>query len=192
MKKRLIVVAALLLLAGCGEKEAVTTSGNAQNTEVTQAAQDEAVGGAKDLTTAPEAAEGFSFVTNGVTVPMNVDAAPIIEALGDPVEYFEAASCAFQGLDKIYTYNGFEINTYPKDNKDYISTVYFLDDSVATDKNIYLGSTLDEVLAAYGEDYTEENGEYTYVLGQTKLCILVEEDSVTSITYKAVVDGLNN
>jgi hypothetical protein len=123
---------------------------------------------------------------------MNVDAAPIIEALGDPAQYFEAASCAFQGLDKIYTYNGFEINTYPNGDKDYISTVYFLDDSVTTDQGIYLGSTLDEVIDAYGEDYTQESGEYTYTLGQTKLAFIIEDETVTSITYSAIVEGLNN
>jgi hypothetical protein len=183
MKKVLIVLAALLVLAGCSKEDA---SGDAQNAKVTQPVQD------ADGAVTGETPEGFTFEADGVTIPLDVDAAPIIEALGEPVEYFEAASCAFQGLDKIYTYNGFEINTYPKEDKDYISTVYFLDDSVATDEGIYLGASLDEITAAYGEDYTQEVNEYTYTLGQTKLCFIIEGGSVSSITYKAIVDGLNN
>lgn len=198
MKKGLILLTAILLLAGCGKEKAETTSWDTQGAEVTQAVDVTQAGQeSSDNGTGKDAAsgnttEGFAFEANGVTIPMNVDVAPIIEALGEPVQYFEAASCAFQGLDKIYTYSGFEINTYPKDGKDFISSVYFLDDSVATDKGIYLGSTLEEVTAAYGEDFTQESGEYTYTLGQTSLSFILEEDAVASITYSAIVDGLNN
>jgi len=123
---------------------------------------------------------------------MNVDVAPIIEALGEPVEYFEAPSCAFQGLDKIYYYNGFELSTYPLEDKDMISTVNFLDDSVTTEQGIYLGASLEEVIAAYGEDYIQELSSYTYNLNDTNLTFIVEADAVISITYFAVVEGLNN
>ena len=41
---------------------------------------------------------------------MNTDVAPVIEALGEPLHYFESESCAFKGLNK-YTYGGFEIST---------------------------------------------------------------------------------
>jgi hypothetical protein len=184
MRKGIITLAALLLLAGCSKDEATTTSNDTSTAVVTEAVQEQA----DNNTTS----EGFEFAANGVSIPMNVDAAPIIEALGEPVEYFEAASCAFQGLDKIYTYNGFEINTYPLEEKDYIASVYFLDDSVTTDKGIYLGASFDEVVEAYGEDYVEESGQYTYTLGDTTLAFLIEEDSVTSITYTAIVEGLNH
>ncbi|HBG77138.1 MAG TPA: hypothetical protein DDW86_09305, partial [Clostridiales bacterium] len=65
--------------------------------------------------------EGYSYEYNGIKIPMNVDAAPIVKKLGKPANYFEAASCAFQGLDKVYTYSNFEIGTYPKGDKDFIS-----------------------------------------------------------------------
>lgn len=184
MKKGIIVLAALFLLGGCSKNDAVTTSNNTQEAEVTEAVQEPAENNA--------ATEGFGFEVNGVSIPMNVDAAPIVEALGEPVEYFEAASCAFQGLDKIYTYNGFEINTYPSEDKDFIASVYFLDDSVTTDKGIYLGASIDDVIAAYGEEYEGVEGEYTYTLGETTLSFIIEEDSVASITYSAIVEGLNH
>jgi hypothetical protein len=70
--------------------------------------------------------------------------------------------------------------------------VSLLDDSVATDKGIYLGSTLDEVIAAYGNEYSAEGTSYVYRLGETKLTFIIEDDTVTSITYYAIVEGLNN
>ena len=182
MRKLMILMAAVLLLTGCGNTGAKGNEDkNPADNSADQAAEEPGA-----------AAEGFSFENNGVTIPMNVDAAPVVEALGEPVEYFEAASCAFQGLDKIYYYNGFELGTYPNGDKDYVSYVNLLDDSVATEKDIYLGSTLDEVTAAYGEDYTSEGSSYVYRLGETKLTFIIEDDAVTSITYYAIVEGLNN
>ena len=52
--------------------------------------------------------------------------------LGEPMHYFEAPSCAFEGMDKIYSYSGFEFTTYTKDNVDYIASIVFLDDTVTT------------------------------------------------------------
>ena len=43
------------------------------------------------------------------------------------MSYFEAPSCAFDGIDKTYTYAGFELLTYPKDDKDYVSSVVLKD-----------------------------------------------------------------
>ncbi|MGF7145665.1 putative small lipoprotein YifL [Anaerotaenia torta] len=184
MKKLLILIAVALLLTGCGAK----------GTEGTKDADKPAVNnpGTEAPANPDNSQEGFSFENGGVTVPMNVDAAPVVKSLGEPVEYFEAASCAFQGLDKIYYYNGFEVGTYPNGDKDYVSYVNLLDDSVATDKGIYLGSTKEDVIAAYGEDFTAEGSSMVYRLGETKLTFILEDDAVASITYAAIVEGLNN
>ena len=184
MKKGLIIIAAMLLLAGCGNE--ATTIDDTGKDGITQAPGTNDISGGEG----EAVSEGYRFETDGITIPMNVDVAPILAALGESQEYFEAESCAFHGLDKIYTYNGFEINTYPNGDKDYIASVYFLDDSVTTEEGIYLGSALDDVVAAYGEDYREESGEYTYTLGESRLSFIVEEDSVTAITYSAIVEGL--
>ncbi|MDF2485095.1 MAG: hypothetical protein K0R46_1263 [Herbinix sp.] len=182
MRKIVMILAITLFFAGCSG--AKTSEEGDKETAI----------GAENETTEDVAtpSEGYSFEYNDVTIPMNVDAAPIVEVLGEPVEYFEAASCAFQGLDKIYYYNGFELGTYPNAEKDFVSYVNLLDDSVTTEKGIYLGSTLDDIIAAYGDDYTAEGTSYVYRLGETKLTFIVEEDAVTAITYFAIVEGLNN
>lgn len=183
MKKYILFIAMIVLLTGCSKDEAAK-----QN-------EREGKAGALPGDTSDNnntAAEGFAYDYNGVVIPMNVDAAPIIEELGQPAEYFEAASCAFQGLDKIYYYNGFELGTYPKQDKDYVSYVNLLDDSVSTDQGIYLGSTMENVIAAYGEAYAEEGDSYVYRKGETKLTFILEEGVVTAITYYAIVEGLNN
>ncbi|MHB8129638.1 MAG: putative periplasmic lipoprotein [Mobilitalea sp.] len=190
MKKVIIFLAVLLFLAGCSKKEAIPVTSDTSNVGDDNSINVNEEANSTEVT--GELAEGYKFVYNDVTIPMNTDSEPIIESLGEPVEYFEAPSCAFQGLDKIYYYNGFELSTYPSGDKDIVSTVNFLDDSVTTEQGIYLGATLEEVIAAYGKDYVQDLASYTYYLGETKLTLIVEEDAVISITYFAVVEGLNN
>ncbi len=180
---------AMLLLAGCGKEE---NPGNVDNNTNQPDTTNNSEDNNKDQSgTQNQSKDGFAFVNNGVTIPMNVEAAPVLEKMGEPMEYFEAPSCAFQGLDKIFYFSGFELSTYPNDGVDYISSVDIVDDSVSTVEGIYIGSTLDDVKAAYGEANTEESGLYTYIKGDTKLNILVENDTVAAITYLAIVEGLN-
>ncbi|HOB20752.1 MAG TPA: hypothetical protein PK830_09300 [Candidatus Atribacteria bacterium] len=129
--------------------------------------------------------DGYVFETGGAVIAMNAEVAPIVEKLGEPLEYFEAESCAFQGMEKIYTYSGFEIKTYEIDGVDCVLSVTLLDDSVKTKEGIYLSSSLTDVLEAYGDDYTEGFGLYTYTKGNSELSFLVENDEVVSIEYKA-------
>lgn len=132
--------------------------------------------------------KGYDFEYNGITMGMYDEAAPILEDLGKEMHYFEAESCAFQGMDKIYTYGGFELHTHEMDEVDYVSSIIFLDDSVSTAEGIYLYSKLDDVLEIYGDNYFEEHGLYKYELGDSKLLFLIEDDEVTSIEYMAIVD----
>lgn len=178
-----------LVLVGCGNKEPEKQEQDNKVEDSNVEQQDSSKEEVSDKT--EETVKGYAFEFNGVTIPMNVQAAPVIEALGEPNQYFESASCAFQGLDKFYTYSGFEVSTYPNGDEDYIYTVYFLDDSVETEKGIYLGATLDEVIQAYGDNYTEKDGAYTYTLDGTTLTFLIEDGTVAAITYSALVEGLN-
>ena len=191
MKKiSILLIVLMLLMTGCGGKEETPEdTGNADGTNKNATVNEETSSDQQDKSEESQVA-GFEFEYNGVTIPLNVDVAPILEELGESMDYFEAHSCAFQGLDKIYYYSGFELSTYPLDKKDFISSINLLDDTVTTKEGIYLGATLDDVISTYGEEYSEENGFYTYTLGETQLTFVVENDVVTAITYLALVEGL--
>lgn len=189
MKKVLAMTmaAALLLLAGCGDSERVI-SGEVVN--VTTGSQVQEVAGEQEgLQPSSQqeqttAVKGYVFVTGGVTVEMDGDMAPVLAALGEPASYFEAASCAFEGMDKIYTYNGFEIDTYPAQDTDLVSAVILKDDSVTTAEGICIGDPLEKLLAAYGEG-NQENGMLVYEKDGMKLCFILQDDSVISIEYRS-------
>lgn len=134
----------------------------------------------------------YVFASGEVKLPMNEEFSALREALGEPTTYFEAESCAFSGLDKTFTYPGFELVTYPVEGVDYISDIYFLDDSVSTAEGVRIGSTLKDVEAAYGTGYTaDEFGiYYTYTDGDTQLKFGMDGDVVGEIEYLALHDLL--
>ena len=175
--KKLIIVLALLMIftAGCGENNTESGSEDFTNGDVSRAESNNA------------ADVGYEFKHNGITIKLNAEAAPVIEALGEPVEYFESPSCAFQGLDKFYYYNGFEINTYEINTVDYISAIKLMDDSISTAEGVSIGSELAEVLTAYGDGYEKEQNFYTYTLGSTHLQFIAENNIITDIYYIAIV-----
>lgn len=173
----LLAAGMLLTMAGCGNDEKVI-DGDVSNAP--GGSKQEAGGAAGSTQTA---GQGYVFRYNGVTVSVDGDMAPVLEGLGEPTGYFEAASCAFEGLDKTYTYGSFEIVTYPQGEKDCVSTIILKDDTVSTAENISIGSSLENVTNAYGTDYTKQGNMLVYRKGGMRLCILVENDTVTSIQY---------
>ena len=131
---------------------------------------------------------GFTYTNGSVTIEMNSDAAAVVEKLGEPLDYFESESCAFEGLDKVYTYPGFKLNTYPEEDKDYVLSVVFMDDTVETEEGIANGSTKDQVTEAYGDPAEESDTSLVYEKGDTEMTIGLDGDSVSSLEISAVTE----
>lgn len=180
----LALTLSLTLLAGCGgNNNSQNSSGNAAGNQSQNSGSEDS----SETGNGGQEASAFVFTSNGVEVRMNAEADPIVEALGEPVSTFEAPSCAFQGTDYIYTYDGFQINTYPLNDVNYVSSVVFMSDAVSTPEGLEIGKTKDDMIAAYGEDYTEEYDQYTYTRGDSQLVVLIEDGYISSIEYQAVL-----
>jgi len=129
-------------------------------------------------------AEGFIFEVNDVDILMAAPALPIIEQLGEPLNYFEAPSCAFDGVDKSWFYQSFEVHAYPENDDDFILSVILLDDIYGTEKFVYIGMTYDDMVAAYGNGYEQYLEQFKYTLGGTSLSFIIAEDTIISIAYR--------
>ena len=90
------------------------------------------------------------------------------EGMPETLQNMEAASCYFEGLDKVFTYDGYEITTYPKTDGDYIQDVNVSSETIRADKGVGVGSTLEDIEAAYGKDYTVSGKMYEYYQDDTK------------------------
>ena len=176
MKKIFALILALtmiLCLAACGGEPAPETTAPVSGGDVAPVTPD---------------ASSWKYTVQGEDIMMHADAAPILEALGEPVSYTEEASCAFTGLDKTYYYGGFYLQTYPIGEKDYVYAAWLVDDSSTTPEGIYIGATQAEVEAAYGTEGF--NGSNAYILTGTTstLTIILDGGVVSSIQYDAVVE----
>lgn len=138
-------------------------------------------------TASPAQQHNFQFTYRGTVIAIDAEAAPVVAALGEPKTYTEEASCVFDGLDKTYSYGSFYLATYPKDGKDYISRIWFTDDSVSTPEGIRIGASQKDVEQAYGEKLGTQNS-FTFVQKDSKLTVLLEEGAVTSIQYERIFD----
>lgn len=139
---------------------------------------------------APAANSEYVFIYHGCPLPMNAEFAPLLDYIGEPDSYFEAASCAFDGLDKTYTYSDMELITYPDEDKDYISSIRILSDAVSTPEGITIGSAPEEVEAAYGSEYEDFGTQFTYENGDARLSVLFEDGKAVSVEYTAINDLL--
>ena len=130
----------------------------------------------------------YIFTYDGMEISVNEDIESVVNKLGEPIAYYEAASCAFDGLDKFYTYSSFQLDTYPKDGKDMVASIYFKDDLVKTTEGISLYMTKADMIKAYGEATTVNGNEYTYEKGNGCLYFILEGDEIISIEYQTKVD----
>lgn len=126
--------------------------------------------------TGNEAKAGFGendliFVLNGAQYPLCSDAVPLLEALGGDYQMTAAESCVYKGEDKWF-YSPDEdmpdimIATNPIDGKDVFYQIEIYGGDYATSKGIKVGSTFDDVKAAYGDGFYEKDGAHVYSLSQ--------------------------
>ncbi len=176
MKKIVVLLCAALmtgsLLVGCGNGEPADTNKESQKNEGTAGVE----------------ANGFAFAYKGTDIIPNAKMDAIETALGEPTNYFESDSCAFQGKDKVYTYGSVVINTYPENGVDYVYTIQLKDDTVQTKEGIYIGATVEDVKAKYGNPAKDTGIALVYEKGTSTLNFSYENGVVTQIVYYAVVE----
>lgn len=204
MKKITALLLALLMvisLAACGSKDDEQQPGtDNQNTPVTDNKEDAQIPADAPSSSDPQVPSGpaptpkadskYVLTYQGCPLPANADFAPLLAYLGEPANYFEAESCAFEGLDKTYTYDAVEIITYPDDDVDRISSVRILTDAISTPEGVTIGSTPEEVAAAYGDGSNASGQLYSYEDGDCLLSILFKDGKAISVEYTALNDLL--
>ena len=192
MKKWIAVMlmTGMIMMAGCGSSEKVIERESTEN-QTTTSSRENSGDALENVTESGSVGDsvqkGYIFRYKDVDVSVDANMKPILEKLGEPASYFEAASCAFEGLDKIYTYSDFEIDTYPQGEEDFVSAIILKNDVVTTAEGIYIGCSRDEVTAAYGTDYSEKGSMVVYEKDGMKLCFLFDNETVASIQYFSTV-----
>lgn len=181
--KSLIAVALCVMmlacLAGCGSDK----NGQAESGGGSQS-------GAGSTQTSDKTAAGYTVKLNGTTLGVDMDMEEALDGLGEPKsDPYEAPSCAGQGTAYIYDYGAFTIETYPEDGKNLIGFITLKDDTVATSEGVDLSMTKEDIVSAYGDDYTKKDNGLTYEKDGMKLNFILDGDTITSIEYTSSVVG---
>ena len=129
--------------------------------------------------------EVFEFVYNGEKLVPGMKWDKDAPLLGEPQSYFEAKSCVFEGIDRMYTYPGIEVDVSP-DGKggESISSIFLLDDSVETPEGVYIGCPKSLVEKFYGTQGDVEGNVIVYKGKSDKITFSLREDVVVSIIYE--------
>ncbi|WP_297378106.1 hypothetical protein [uncultured Helcococcus sp.] len=170
MKKLILTMALLLTLTACSsDKETVKETKIETGQEMTENKENDST-------------NAYTFEANGVKFTTGDKTQIALDALGKYNETLSAPSCAFEGEDTVYKYDGLEIYSYDKNGEEYISGIFLLEDT-STPEGLKIGSSKEDMIKLYGEDFTENIGSYTYNDGKTNFIVVINDDKVVSISY---------
>ena len=131
---------------------------------------------------------GHLVLASGEVVSVGEDGTNIEARFGVPVDFAQAQSCYGKGYDKVYTYDGFEITTYPAVNgrSEFISVLVLTDDTVETVLGLQVGMSLDQMVDLYGTAFVQRGQSRVYTLdGDVTIWVDIEEDRITRIEFRA-------
>ena len=186
MKRVIAVLLSMMLLCAqtaCGEPAAQPSNATTNAVaDTTTEAVDDTTAAADTTADSLDVEEGFSFTFEGVElIPgQSFDAS----ALPAPQSVYQVPSCAIEGTDNVYNYGTIEVTAFNDGTGEVIYSVYIVDANTPTNEGLYIGDTVDHVIAAYGEDYTRENGQITYQKGDTLLIMILDGEYVLSIDFR--------
>lgn len=166
-KKCLLATAMMILCAG------LTACSGDSKSEGTQPQTQQEV----------QASTGYVYTSKGLTIKIDGSVTEYVDKLGEPTGYYEAKSCAFDGMDKFWYYDGFTLQGYQKDGADLLYAITFDDDTVKTEEGVKIGDSKDKMTSAYGTDYSQDGTVYSYASGNMNLQFTVKDDVIMGITY---------
>lgn len=130
-------------------------------------------------------ASGYVFKSGDTAIAIGGEANSIVDALGEYIHKVETPSCG-GGVepDREFIYSGFKFSTVNENGVNIIVKIVLTDDSVSTPEGVSIGDSREDVIAAYGDSYTESpEGALIYSDGVTRLLIGFTDGAVSAIHF---------
>ena len=194
--KKLLAIALILALVFCVSCTAKETAGDtddrsgetdsSENTDINVIpdGQPDETPDDKEENNADETAGFTVALSDGRTVVLGSGADEAVAGLGEYTDVFEAPSCIHEGFDRVYTYGGFSLTTSPDGNGAEYAAEFVLETAeCALENGLTIGSTVEDMTAAYGEDYTDSFGFITYELDGASAAFVTDGGIITSIVF---------
>ena len=124
------------------------------------------------------------FVYGDCTFGILDEAGWVLNALGEPFDTMVADSCAYQGSDCYYFYDGIELCVNDVDGTERITGITLADDTVKNPQGLHIGMAVDDALAAMDMEYANADGVYSFTYGPAQLRLRADsEGTVAAISY---------
>lgn len=123
--------------------------------------------------------EDLAIMVGDTLVCTGDDINILLESLGTPDDFVQARSCLYDGDDKLYTYGGIIIYTYPNGAEDIVYLIEVSGDEKLL-SGIGVGSTWTDMIAMYGEEYALFGSMVSYELSESASISFQMEDNVIS------------
>lgn len=121
----------------------------------------------------------FQFGNNSLRVG---DSAESFVNTVSPNNYESAPSCYENGEDIVYYYDDFTLFVWNNNGSYQTVGIDIGSAGASTQKGITVGSTVTDVISAYGNNYTEEGMEYVYIYDDCNVRITIVDGEVHYIS----------
>lgn len=128
----------------------------------------------------------FYVEYKGVRIELDTSADQVLAALGKAKYEDNLGDCGGIGVQMKYTYSDISVNTLKEEDGEKIHKISFTNDLVSTPKGIYIGSSEQAVLDAYGSATGNEDGRLTYKSGDLELEFSIKDGKVSAINYRRI------
>lgn len=128
----------------------------------------------------------YTFYAGDVRILPRMEADPVIRALGEPAFKFEADSCAYQGKDVYYKYNGFELTVNTPESTPVITAITVVDDTIRVpfeNGSIAIGDSAEKLCSVLGLEAGQE--QYDLHSPGVHLQFAVKDNRVSAILFLA-------
>ncbi|MFI3208454.1 MAG: hypothetical protein R3Y40_04900 [Eubacteriales bacterium] len=182
-KMSLVAMLAFALM-GCGSEEeeaSVDTTAEAMETQ-----DDTEADGIEIEVEDIQEVSGYYIVVEDVEVFIGATQAETIELISEEPAYFEAASCAYEGTDYMYTYNNCVITFYDEGDDIAVGSITLKNDIIETGEGAYIGQSREEIEAIYGTDYEGDDTAIVYTKDSSEMQFIFSDGYVISILIQAI------
>ena len=177
----LAAVLAVGVMAGCSSQQGGST-GETAAVQRLEGGQTQIAIEASESDVLPEGKYRFSY--NGFEIVPGAKVDTALDAFGDDYDRMEVASCAYQGVDIVYTYPGFTLYAYTDAGVEYINVIE-ITNSLINCGGISVGDSIKKAKELYGEPTVGDDFGVLYHDGKTDLQISTDGvDTIVAIVYK--------
>ncbi len=125
----------------------------------------------------------YVFIYNLFEISIGDKWENVVVRLGDYNESFVAESCAYQGTDRYYYYDGFEVMTSEIDGEELLTDIFIEGSDIKAVNDVCVGMSLSDMANAMGAADTSKGNAFIYYGGNVNVQINTKDSKVASIEY---------